>query len=295
MILYYALGGGLGHVARSFALIARAPKSLLPRIRLLVSSRSAHVAEPHSPCPMDRVPERAMADRSVYARFLADYLAEHRFSHIVIDTFPFGLLGELKYIAPDLPRVLVGRYLRWEAYCERCGDAGDAAWPQAAVMIEEQDRAYLDAMERKSRVVTARWPISLAEPAAEVTPVDRPACCVVHSGPAGEIGRLVEIANRVMLERGIKGSPEIFTPGKGVFPVEAVLPRFTDVVAGAGYAACAASEVLAGRVQYHLHPFPRRFDDQALRLSRTLGGRRPDDSVGDASTVAEILWDRVIS
>jgi len=289
MILYYALGGGLGHVARSFALISHAPESVRSRIRLLVSTRSAHVALPCSPCPVDQVPEEAMADRKVYARFLADYLGRHKFSRMVIDTFPFGLLGELRNAAPDLPRVLVGRYLRWDAYCERCGGTEGAVWPRAAIMIEAQEEAYVEALERKSRVIMAPWPVSLASPADLMPQVDKPAFCVAHSGPPEETRLLVEKAKAIMAARGIQGVPEVFTPERGLFPLERHLSHFSDIVAGAGYAACAAAAALKGRRQYHLHPFPRRFDDQALRLSRLLKGGR-GDSTGDASTTAGILW-----
>ena len=159
MILYYALGGGLGHIARSFALIEKAPEKLLPAIRLLVSSKSAAVALPHSPCPMDTVPAPAMSDRTLYVKFLSDYLDRHNFSCIVMDTFPFGLLGELKDVAPALPRVLVSRYLRWDAYRERCGVLNGALWSQVVLMIEQQEEAYLETMECNSRMIEAPWPI----------------------------------------------------------------------------------------------------------------------------------------
>ena len=290
MILYYALGGGLGHVARSFALIHHAPESLRSRIRLLVSTKSAHVALPHSPCPMDPVPEQAMADRRSYERFLEDYLRRHKFSCMVIDTFPFGLLGELKHLAPDLPRVLVGRYLRWDAYCGRCGDTEGAVRPRAAVMIEDQEEAYLEALGRHSRVIKAPWPVSLAAPADVMTP-SAPAFCVTHSGPPEETRLLVEKARAIMAERGIEGVPEVFTPERGLFPLEHHLSHFSDIVAGAGYAACAAATVLKGRRRYHLHPFPRRFDDQVLRLRRLPGGHGQDDPAADTATVAGILWE----
>jgi hypothetical protein len=293
MILYYALGGGLGHIARSFALIEHAPQALLRGIRLLVSSKSAGVARPHSPCSMDLVPDRAMADRALYAQFLADYLRRHNFSRLVTDTFPFGLLGELTHLAPEIPRVLVGRYLRWDAYLKRCGSFDGAAWPRVAIMIENQESPYLDAMERNSSIVAARWPVSLARPHEAPVLMKRGACCVVHSGTPDEMSRLINAAHKVTDELGLEGTPEVFTPETGVFPLERHLSRYSDVVTGAGYAACAAAAVLNGRIRYHLHPFPRRFDDQKLRLKRLRAGQWGDHSGGDASTVAGILWDMI--
>jgi hypothetical protein len=293
MILYYALGGGLGHISRSLALLAHAPEPLLPAIRLLVSSRSADAARPCSPCPMDVVPAWTMADRGLYLHFLDEYVHRHDFSCIVVDTFPFGLLGELRHSAPHVPRILVGRYLRWDAYRERCGDLVSAVWPRVAVMIEDQERTYLEEAERHSRIITAQWPVSLARLTDGPGTGIQPACCIVHSGSPAEIDRLMVMALRLMAERGIDGSPEMFTPEKGLFPIERRLSRFSDVVSGAGYASCAAAVVLKGRVRYHLHPFPRRFDDQALRLRLLREGRWGDNSAGTASSTASVLWGEV--
>jgi hypothetical protein len=293
MILYYALGGGLGHISRSFALIAYAPEALRPEIRLLVSSRSAAVALPHAPCPMDVVPEQAMAERSLYFRFLAGYLARHDFSCIILDTFPFGLLGELADTAVTLPRILVGRYLRWDAYRERCAALNHAVWPRVAIMIEEQERSYLEESMRHGRIINAPAPISLARATEGPAPGAAPACCIVHSGPAEETARLMDIAKHVMAARALQGPAKVFLPREGVFPVERNLSSFSDIVSGAGYAGCAASAVLNGRVRYHLHPFPRRFDDQARRLRLLREGRWGDTSMGSTPSAASALWGEV--
>lgn len=293
MILYYALGGGLGHIARSFALIEKAPEKLLPAIRLLVSSKSAAVARPHSPCPMDTLPARVMSDSALYAKFLNEYLDRHNFSCLVMDTFPFGLLGEFKNIEPDLPRVLVSRYLRWDVYRERCGILNGALWPQTVLMIEQQEDVYLETMECNSRVIEAPWPISLVRPEEVTAHMDRPACCVVHSGSRKEMIILMETAYKITEERGPAGAPDIFTPEKGLFPLERHLSRYSDIVTGAGYAACSGAAILKGRVLYHLHPFPRRFDDQELRLKRMQEGRWGNSTTGNASTAASILWNEV--
>jgi hypothetical protein len=291
MILYYALGGGLGHISRSLAFITHAPKALLPRIRLLVSSISADVARPYSSCPMDRVPDWAMADPALYSRFLRDYFELHSFSCIILDTFPFGLLGELQRTMPDLRRLLIGRYIRWEAYLQRCAFLDNARWPHVAIMIEQQEEEYLCMLGRYGRIINAQWPISLARATDGGEPDVTPACCVVHSGPQSEIGRLLDLARRITAEKGIRGAPEIFRPEDGIFPMEHHLARFSDIVTGAGYAGCAASVVLQGRVRYHLHPFPRRFDDQALRLKRLQSSQWSYG--GDASAAAALLWNEV--
>lgn len=293
MILYYALGGGLGHLSRSFALISRAPEEIRKRTRLLVSSAHAELASPHSPCSLDRVPEQVMTDRGLYLHFLSGYLGHHDIDLMIVDSFPFGLLGELKFLAPRIPRLLVGRYLRWDAYLERCGFLEGAVWPRVALLIERQESTYRQTLERHGRIVSAPWPVSLAAGVGSGRPDQSPACCVIHSGPVGEVNLLMNKAYQVMAERGIGGLPELFTPGRGVYPVERNLLRFSDVVAGAGYGACSAAATLHGRVRFHLHPFRRRFDDQALRLRRLQEGSWGMTADGDAGTVADLLWAEV--
>lgn len=291
MILYYALGGGLGHLSRSLTLIEHAPEDLKSRMRILVSTKSAPAAKAHFPCPVDGVPGAAMSEMRRYREFLANYISRHDFTCIVLDTFPFGLLGELKAMAPRLSRVLVARYLKWEAYLTMCRSVSSAIWPEDAILIEEQGSAYRAMLQNNCFVVTARWPISPAN-SRDVPAVSRPpACCVIHSGTRAEIDVLTNLAKRVMADKGIPGTPEVFTPSRKIFPVERYPWFFSDIVTGAGYASCAAATLLDGRVRYHLHPFDRRFDDQHLRLARLKSGTWIDTSPGSAAQTASLLWD----
>ncbi len=294
MILYYALGGGLGHIARSLALIAQAPEALRGRIRLLVSSRSAEAARPVCPCPMDIVPDEAMATHQLYSKFLARYLGSHRFSCMILDTFPFGLLGELADKAPELPRFMVGRYLRWNVYRKRGGELSAAVWPRFSIIIEEQDEEYMAEISRHSLIAHCNAPISLARQENVSVSEGGSSWCVVHSGTEEELNKLLILAGSLMSARGIAGNPKVVTPGQGVFPIEQNLSGYSDIVSGAGYASCAASKILEGRVRYHLQSFPRRYDDQELRINRlragTCGVAHEDSGGVHAGT---LLWNEV--
>lgn len=288
MILYYALGGGLGHVSRSLAILERLPASLRHDCRLLVSSQSAGIAVPHAPCPVDRVPPAVMGRKEDYFAFFATYLRAHCFTAMVVDTFPFGLLGELGWQARDIPRVLVGRYLRWEPYVVQFGQ--QARWPDAAVLLEEQEPAYREELERRGRVTLLPGPVSLC---GGFPSGPRQRCCVFHSGDAAEREILAQRAQVVMAELGMQGLPDVIVPERGRFPVERHLAGYSDVVAGAGYAACAMAVLGKGALRFHLTPFPRRYDDQALRLQRLhagLWGSAGGDATGEA---AAAIWTEV--
>lgn len=291
MVLYYALGGGLGHLTRSLVLIERAPEHLRSRIRILVSTGSSGAAQRSFPCPVDRVPGPAMADAASYGKFLAGYFEKHRFRCVVMDTFPFGLLGEMKYGLPHIPRILVGRYLRWDIYHQACGMIDDAIWPEDSILIEEQDDLYDRELKKHCFVTVARSPLSAVRAGDLPDAPSKPACCIVHSGSDAELARLTEQALRIMAEKGIAGVPRVFTPDDTLFPMERHLSGFSDVVTGAGYASSAAAVSLAGRIKYHLTPFERKFDDQGLRLQRLKNGSWPDGRSGTPSQTARVLWD----
>jgi hypothetical protein len=288
MILYYALGGGLGHIARSLAILERMPAPLRGQCRLLVSSLSAGIAVPHAPCPVDRVPPAVMENKEDYFAFFTAYLRTHCFTAIVADTFPFGLLGELRGEAGEVPRVLVGRYLRWEPYAARYGAGGRR--PDAAVLLEEQEPAYRENLERRGRVMLRPGPVSLA---GAFPPSSRRRCCLFHTGDGAELKILAHRAQGVMAELGLSGAPEVIVPENGLFPVERHLAGYSDVVAGAGYGACAMALLGRGTVRFHLTPFPRRYDDQALRLQRLrdgMWGSMAGDATGEA---AGAVWGAV--
>src|SRR5438477_10791873 len=116
MILYYAVGGGLGHLVRAravlhtlgleddAALLASAPQALDRRV---VGAMPVHVA----PVGSDR-------DLPGYRRWVADTLQRLHPEAIFVDTFPAGLVGELAGLR-ELTRArlhYVARLLRWPVY-----------------------------------------------------------------------------------------------------------------------------------------------------------------------------------
>ena len=110
MIVAYAMGGGLGHVRRSRAVLAALAPSV-PSAILTASSLA---------CGDDliRVPRRLAGSPAAFAGWLRAELRALAPSAIVVDAFPLGILGELAHrrILPDVPLYHIARLLRWEAY-----------------------------------------------------------------------------------------------------------------------------------------------------------------------------------
>ena len=132
-------------------------------------------------------------------------------------------------------------------------------------------------------------PVAIRLPSTRPAAVQPQKCCVVHSGPADELNKLAAIAQKVAAER-----PDLLTPQHGIFPVERHLQSYSDVITGAGYGSCAAAVSLQGQVRFHLHPFPRRYDDQQLRLERLNRGEWGDsDPRAATAAVSGALWGQV--
>jgi hypothetical protein len=130
--LYYALGGGTGHIMRALALARRAARRGV-RTRILTNSpRASQVATQfHSLMPdaaplVDVIVFPSDADRQAIARLVHAELRQFPTSDwLIVDTFPRGLAGELLQLLPtiDSRKALVHRDLNPEyvAWAELVG------------------------------------------------------------------------------------------------------------------------------------------------------------------------------
>ena len=125
--LYYALGGGTGHLMRAIALARRAARHGV-RTRILCNSfRAAAIVEHFQACYpcssrwIEFVRIAAAAERGTIATRVANELQSRPAPEwLIVDTFPRGLAGELRELLPAsrLPAALVHRdlapeYLAW--------------------------------------------------------------------------------------------------------------------------------------------------------------------------------------
>lgn len=104
----YGLGGGRGHAVRTSAL-TRALIERGVRATVLVRQENRDIAEafevPHRACPRPEGPERLRTWLEAVSRSLQP-------THLVVDTFPEGLLGELRGALLELPRTVLLRTRR---------------------------------------------------------------------------------------------------------------------------------------------------------------------------------------
>lgn len=253
MIVVYAMGGGLGHVARArrvidalgapgerAAVITASPMAgalrFDPEVELLVAPR----------------------DRARFPAWLRDRLRALAPDTMVVDAFPLGLLGELADpgVLPDARLVHVARLLRWDAYREAC--PGTPRRYDATFAVESLTPAHVAFLEAHSRRVER---LSLA---ASVPVVIEPGApwLVSHSGPDEEIERLRAYAEREARRRGERVRVVVRSPRRAVVH---------EGPCGALVTACGFNSMLEGAALGERHlflPLARRYDHQPLRAAR---------------------------
>ncbi len=266
MILYYAMGGGLGHITRSLAILHQAPE-LQNRVRLMVSSQLAPLALSYAPCPVDIVSGEILSSKRRYFQFLYDYLAQHQVELLVLDTFPFGIVGEWRVVAPSLPRLLIARYLMWGDYLKRV-KTSDGPTPCATLILEPLVRNYRRLLSQDSDLTWLKAPILLDEERSSGSE-DKAGCLIVHSGNEKERRILKHVAQH---EFGQKATITCLFPKQGIYPAERLISRYSRIVSGAGYNMTALASQAPPERKHFLYPFPRRFDNQRLRLKRFKAG-----------------------
>jgi hypothetical protein len=248
VILYYALGGGLGHLTRARKVLNAL--GLLDTAVLLTASRFARDPRVTGGLPVLPVPRGLGHDREAFRAWLEPVLREA--DELIVDSFPAGILGELSGMALP-PARHVARRLRWDAYLERV----DGPLPDYDVVYEVEPITH--ALRGLAQ------PLALPRSPVGEPLVDEPHWLVVHSGPQPEIEALVARA---------EGAPRLVVVGPGhrdVYPVAPHLAHAERIVTAAGFNA--VHEAAPWRERHTVVPFGRALDDQFARAAAYASAR----------------------
>jgi hypothetical protein len=254
VILYYALGGGLGHLTRARKVL----DALGTDATLLTASRFAGDPRVTGDLPVLQVPRHLGHDRERFREWLDGALAALRPDELIVDSFPGGILGELCGMTLP-PARHVARRLRWDAYAERL----DGPLPRYDLIYGLEPVSHDHARALTGRVEKLALPAtSPGEPL-----VDEPHWLVVHSGPDHELDRL--LARAADAPRIVVVSPRrpARLPGRAqwrdVYPVAPHLAHAERIVTAAGFNLMQETAHLRDR--HTFVPFERALDDQFAR------------------------------
>ena len=273
MILYYAIGGGLGHLVRARAVLHTL--SVSDRAAVVTASRFAADTRVVGDVPVIRVPEALDGDRAALRRWLADLVAGLQPERLVVDAFPAGVLGELRD-----PGVPVDHVARLRAVATLRATAGRAA---------AADRDHV-----RGRAAPRRPPLRPRgrERADGPARARRSAGAGARRRGRGGAGR-ARRAGRTKCARCARWLPAPGTPcvwrGRAARTSTSTRHRRCSgppaaIVTGAGFNAMRQAEPYRERHRYL--PFPRPLDDQVARAELARRARPLDDQRADGSAWA---------
>jgi len=112
--LFYANGGGLGHLTRTSAFISM--KNFLPKDCIILTA-SAKAFLFFETSQIEIIPSQLAENKELLVLFIQEKVIFHQVNEFYIDTFPLGIFGELQWV--DFKNIQVfylARLLKWKVY-----------------------------------------------------------------------------------------------------------------------------------------------------------------------------------
>lgn len=283
MILYSAVGGGLGHLTRARRVLEQL--NLAQQASILTASPYATDRRITGSIPIITLPNELDGDVARHREWLRTLISERGIERLITDTFPGGIQGELctPHGAMDLrfglPMDLVARGLKWTEYRQAVPDPlphFETTW-----RVEELTSDYEAFVQAHSDVVRT---LQLSVPRRESDSAGDASesygtnfWLIVHSGPVEEVRELVQYAAEL---RDLTRKPptrvlvasrcDLVLPANfeavDEFPARRLFAGASRIISAAGFNIMLETE--AWHDKHTVVPFPRRFDDQFLRAAR---------------------------
>ncbi len=281
MILYYAFGGGLGHLTRARAVAHTL--QLEPPLLLLTASPWASDPTIRGPFELLQPPPALERNVAAFRRWLQLQIARFQPQHIYLDAFPAGIQGEWCELALDVPVTYLARRLRWPSY--RPLLRGQPPTYTQTWLLEPLETAHRQFIADYSTVVN---PLQLHDPPA-LAPAHLLARCqaiqrsgqavwlIVHTGSAAEVQALLEYAKALATLEQADPQLVLMTPPTvpsprwpglehwQVYPAWPLFSHANRIISAAGFNCM--RQLAAYRQRHHCLPFDRRFDDQYARAA----------------------------
>ncbi|MEP6939879.1 MAG: hypothetical protein ABI846_08945 [Rudaea sp.] len=276
-VLYYAIGGGLGHLVRARAFLHTL--GLGADATLLTASGFADDRRVIGDLDVLRPPLELQEDAAALREWLQSELARRRIDVLCVDAFPAGILGELCDLRVSGAEWWhVARLLRWPDYAAMLRGRPPRyarCWRLEALAPDHQ--AFLDAhCARIDDLALTDAPAAGAIEAILATN-DEVYWLVVHSGPKSEVDELVAFAREVRDAEGRDVPLRVVSPHAtsdpaanvqaiDLHPADALFAGAQRIFSAAGFNVMRQTQ--AHRARQRVLPMPRRFDDQFERARR---------------------------
>ncbi|MDX1903755.1 MAG: hypothetical protein SFU27_06305 [Thermonemataceae bacterium] len=271
MILYYAVGGGLGHLARASAVIHTLE---IPKNEIFVLTASPFAKIYFEDLPILQLPAYLQKEAQFYEIWLHQQIKKYQFSEIWVDSFPAGILGELRYLAhSEVKWVYLARLLDWEAYRHLLYYIPDYQKVFLLEKLEEAHQNFVDSMPCTKEKLLLRYPM----PDFKQQLFTEKDWLIVHSEPQEEIEELLAYAqDQAQMEKKdadfhiISPLPSfdttIYCQFHQIYPAYPYFEQAGKIFTAAGFNSMQQSIYCIEK--HHYLPFRRRFDNQFFRASQ---------------------------
>lgn len=284
-VLYYAFGGGMGHVTRAAAILRQLRRFGITRTLALTNALNPLPLQ-HEALPYHHVASDPATVRDHVPRWLMDHLPRV----LVMDVFPHGILQELADVLPQLPcrKVLVSRYLQ-EPYRQLVRTARQDF---DAILCAESSASIPGAVACEPILVRdAGELLPRAEARRRLGVQDaQPVVLGVSSGDAAWEATFFALLRKAWRHLAPDAHLRLVSPRlAGHYPLIELFNGVDIVVGASGYNLF--HEVRATGVHGIFLPQPRRYDDQSWRAGGACVVESPEgleialrDALAHAST-----------
>lgn len=280
MNLYYAMGGGLGHLTR-----ARAFLRTLDIEKESVILTSSDFAKDKRVIGNLRVIQAAKSfekDVETFQNFLQKTFSELNIKTIYLDAFPLGIIGELAdFDFQNIELNYVARRLKWNNYSTFM--TGKAPRFEKTFILEPLETAHQKFVDEFSN---GRIDIELNYPVPKLSAPDekvfqailktrKPFWLVVHAGDESEVLELVNYAEEMREIEQAAVTLILISPCRirhdnlvqyNLYPASVLFDAAQRIFTAGGFNAM--NQLKDFRNKHHFIPFERRYDDQFLRAAR---------------------------
>jgi len=211
MLIYYAVGGGLGHVSRAYKVLDAL--DIKPGQTKIITAHDSVPTAVGTSHDLLSVPASWAKSPSLLSKQLATWVEEFSAKRLLIDTFPMGIRGEIdqSLLPPELSFDYIARFLKWPPYLRSALGAIECSTKEGSIngfvgvqhhgLKFENIYAVEQMHPEQAAFVTGACSqtmnLKLKPLTATVVDYNLPKeyWLVVHSGPAEEVGQLIALAD----------------------------------------------------------------------------------------------------
>jgi hypothetical protein len=269
MKLFYTMGGGFGHLYRVSIFINQFK---IKDFKILTTNQLAYTLF-DSKNILFLAPETYPFE---IEQFLQVEFPTLLVSDLYIDTFPFGLLGELSVEKIEYVKVhYIARRLIWEKYKRVTEEKFRFSTIYQIEPLEEEHRQFIASRTDKLIQLDLHYPLpDISRIPFNLIPKQKPIWIVVHTFKKEEVESLLHYAEEVAALQNISPffvvlSDQAIEVRNGIcfsyFPAMDWFPLADRIFAGAGFNI--AQQIKPFLSKTTLIPFPRLYDDQVWRAA----------------------------